>query len=99
MKERESKMKKLLGLTALVTILALAACSNTTETVCTSNEMGMEVVVTVQSEDGEITSAHFEISMDGEVIDSETIDAADMDGDTNLDDFIATMENAGATCN
>ena len=62
MKARESKMKKLLGLTALAAVFVLAACGggSSDEIVCTIEEeiMGvqMSMTITAQSEDGYITT-------------------------------------------
>lgn len=54
-------MKKLLGLTALAAVLVLSACDGSSdETVCRVEEMGSEVVVTIASEDGIITSRETE---------------------------------------
>ena len=120
-------MKKLLGLTGLTALLVLAACDGTSEieTVCTMGEAGSEMIFTVQSEGGEITSAVLETRMDmnllgvdpedteeveqlaeamnaevdgDTMVTSQSFDADELEGATDLDEFIENMEAGGGTC-
>jgi hypothetical protein len=69
-------VRKLLGLTALVTLFVLGACggNSTDETVCTADFFGSEMVATVQSEDNTITSATIVLNMDVSDWDEEEIE-------------------------
>ena len=57
-------MKKLLGLSAFVAVLVLSACGNSGETVCTLSDDDGELIMTVQYEDGYITTAEIEERID-----------------------------------
>ena len=82
-------MKKILGLTALVAVLVLAACGgNTEETVCTANIGANELILTAQSEDGEVTSVTIE----------EREDVSDLDSD-RIDDLMEFLTEQGEDCN
>jgi len=109
-------MKKLLGLTALAAVFVLAACgggsgsSSADETVCSMDMMGMNMVITVQADDGDITSAELEVRLP---LDSFGLEAGDVDlesdeitgmlsgmgfdGDVSLDgDYLVVTESGTA---
>jgi len=105
-------MKKLLGLTGLAALFVLAACggSDTVTTSCEVDAMGMEMTMTAESEDGEITSIEAEVRMplamlgvEAADVDLESDELADMlagmgfDGDVDLDgDYLVVTDSGTA---
>jgi hypothetical protein len=82
-------MKKLLGLSAITALFVLTACGESSdETVCTMavGEEGIEMTLTAQSEDGEITSIDFETRLDISELDEDFVemmieeDGVELDG-------------------
>jgi len=110
----ETKMKKLLGLSALAAVFVLSACggSSSDDTVCELDMMGLDAVFTATVEDDQVT--HVALKIDVSDLDEEEAEIMeqmipgvslegdylvhDEDEDMALEDFIEEMEDMGATC-
>ena len=94
-------MKKFLGI-ALLSVFVLAACGGGSDSddrtvVCTVEEAGIEVSVTLEIEGGEVVSmstegAGFEMTFDREQLE-------ELGEELDADTVIADAESNGATCN
>jgi len=88
-------MKKLLGLSALMTVLVLSACGSSDKTVCTSRIFGERVALVAQSNDGVITSITTELRRNISDLREDQIAYLEAEGGTVEGNYIIIVNETG----